>query len=73
VASREVLAWSEKPSTRAQRRRAEVVGAARSSDRRYAYQVVLMEELVRHGVTVVFLHGPEGRTAETSSLSRSKV
>jgi len=36
--------------------------------RRYAYQVVLMEELVGHGVSVVFLHGPEGRSAEDELL-----
>jgi site-specific DNA recombinase len=36
--------------------------------RRYAYQVVLMEELVRHGVSVVFLHGPEGQSAEDELL-----
>ena len=36
--------------------------------RRYAYQVVLMEELAGHGVSVVFLHGPEGRSAEDELL-----
>jgi site-specific DNA recombinase len=36
--------------------------------RRYAYQVVLLDEFARHGVSVVFLNGPTGRTAEDELL-----
>jgi site-specific DNA recombinase len=36
--------------------------------RRYAYQVLLIEELTRHGVAVVFLNGPSGRSAEDELL-----
>jgi site-specific DNA recombinase len=36
--------------------------------RRYAYQVLLMDELVRYGVQVVFLNGPSGRSAEDELL-----
>ncbi len=36
--------------------------------RRYAYQVLLLEELSRHGVSVVFLQGPVGRSAEDELL-----
>jgi site-specific DNA recombinase len=32
--------------------------------RRYAYQVLLLEEFSRHGVLVVFLNSPPGRSAE---------
>lgn len=36
--------------------------------RKYAYQVLLMEELQRHGVEVVFLNQPLGETAEEQLL-----
>jgi len=36
--------------------------------RRYAYQVLLLEELSRHGVSVVFLQGPVGHSAEDELL-----
>jgi site-specific DNA recombinase len=36
--------------------------------RRYAYQVLLLEELSRNGVSVVFLQGPVGRSAEDELL-----
>ena len=36
--------------------------------RRYAYQVLLMEELARQGVAIVFLNGPAGRSAEDELL-----
>jgi site-specific DNA recombinase len=36
--------------------------------RRYAYQVLLLEELGRYGVTVIFLNGPSGRSAEDELL-----
>lgn len=36
--------------------------------RRYAYQVLLLEELSHKGVQVVFLHGPTGETAEDQLL-----
>ncbi len=36
--------------------------------RRYAYQVVLLEEFARHGVAVHFLQGPVGRSAEDELL-----
>jgi site-specific DNA recombinase len=36
--------------------------------RRYAYQVVLIEELARHGVQVVFVTGPQGRGPEEELL-----
>lgn len=32
--------------------------------RRYAYQVLLLEEFGRHGVLVVFLNSPRGRSAD---------
>jgi site-specific DNA recombinase len=36
--------------------------------RKYAYQVLLLDELRRHGVSPVFLHGPAGQTAEDELL-----
>jgi site-specific DNA recombinase len=36
--------------------------------RKYAYQVLLIEELSRSGVSVVFLNGPASRTAEDELL-----
>jgi len=36
--------------------------------RRYAYQVLLLEEFTRQGVSVIFLNGPTGRTAEDELL-----
>lgn len=36
--------------------------------RRYAYQVLLLEEFARHGVSVIFLNGPTGRSAEDELL-----
>jgi site-specific DNA recombinase len=36
--------------------------------RRYAYQVLLLDELSRHGVSVSFLHGPKSKTAEDELL-----
>lgn len=36
--------------------------------RKYAYQVLLLEELSRNGVSVVFLNGPTNRTAEDELL-----
>lgn len=36
--------------------------------RRYAYQVLLLEELSRHEVSVVFLQGPVGHSAEDELL-----
>ncbi len=36
--------------------------------RKYAYQVLLLEELSRSGVSVVFLNGPANRTAEDELL-----
>jgi site-specific DNA recombinase len=36
--------------------------------RKYAYQVLLLDEVRRHGVTTVFLNGPTGKTAEDELL-----
>jgi site-specific DNA recombinase len=36
--------------------------------RKYAYQVLLLDELRRHGVVTIFLHGPAGQTAEDELL-----
>lgn len=36
--------------------------------RKYAYQVLLLDELRRCGVEVVYLHGPAGRSAEDELL-----
>ena len=36
--------------------------------RKYAYQVVLLEELQRAGVEVIFLHHPTGQTPEAELL-----
>jgi site-specific DNA recombinase len=36
--------------------------------RRYAYQVVLLEEFARHGTQVVFVNGPSGQSAEDELL-----
>jgi hypothetical protein len=36
--------------------------------RKYAYPVLLLGELRKHGVTVVFLNGPSGKTAEDQLL-----
>jgi len=36
--------------------------------RRYAYQVVLLDEFAKHGVWVVFLLGPTGQSAENELL-----
>jgi site-specific DNA recombinase len=36
--------------------------------RRYAYQVVLLDEFAKHGVRVVFLLGPAGQSAEDELL-----
>ena len=36
--------------------------------RKYAYQVLLLDEFRKHDVTTVFLHGPSGRTAEDELL-----
>jgi site-specific DNA recombinase len=36
--------------------------------RKYAYQVLLLDELHKHGATVVFLNGPAGKTAEDELL-----
>jgi site-specific DNA recombinase len=36
--------------------------------RRYAYQVLLLEEFARQGVSVIFLHGPAGHSAEDELL-----
>lgn len=36
--------------------------------RRYAYQVLLLDEFARHGVTVTFVHGPSGQSAEDELL-----
>jgi site-specific DNA recombinase len=36
--------------------------------RKYAYQVLLLDEFRRHGVVPVFLHGPAGQTAEDELL-----
>jgi DNA invertase Pin-like site-specific DNA recombinase len=36
--------------------------------RKYAYQVLLLDELRKHGVTVVFLNAPSGTTAEDELL-----
>lgn len=36
--------------------------------RRYAYQVLLLEEFSRHGVLVVFLNSPPGRSAEEEMM-----
>src|SRR5260370_1006850 len=36
--------------------------------RKYAYQVLLLEELRKHGVAVVFLNAPSGKTAEGELL-----
>ena len=36
--------------------------------RKYAYQVLLMEELARHGVETVFIKAPRGQTAEDQLL-----
>jgi site-specific DNA recombinase len=36
--------------------------------RKYAYQVLLLDEFRKHDVTTVFLHGPSGRSAEDELL-----
>jgi site-specific DNA recombinase len=36
--------------------------------RKYAYQVLLLEELTRSGISVVFLNGPTNRSAEDELL-----
>jgi len=36
--------------------------------RRYAYQVLLLDEFSQHGIDVVFLHGPAGHSAEDELL-----
>lgn len=36
--------------------------------RKYAYQVLLLDELRKHGMTVVFLNAPAGKTAEDELL-----
>src|ERR1700710_1115816 len=36
--------------------------------RKYAYQVLLIEELARHGVETVFVKAPQGTTAEDQLL-----
>jgi site-specific DNA recombinase len=36
--------------------------------RKYAYQVLLMEEFARHGVETVFVKAPQGQTAEDQLL-----
>ena len=36
--------------------------------RKYAYQVLLLDELHKQGVTTVFLNGPSGKTAEDELL-----
>jgi site-specific DNA recombinase len=36
--------------------------------RKYAYQVVLLDEFRKHGVTLIFLQGPKGETAEDELL-----
>lgn len=36
--------------------------------RKYAYQVLLLDELRKHGVTTIFLQGPAGQTAEDELL-----
>lgn len=36
--------------------------------RRYAYQVILLDELAGHGTEVLFLHGPSGQSAEDELL-----
>ena len=36
--------------------------------RKYAYQVLLLDELRKQGVTVIFLNGPTGKTAEDELL-----
>lgn len=36
--------------------------------RRYAYQVLLLEEFAMHGAAVVFLHGPSANSAEDALL-----
>lgn len=38
--------------------------------RRYAYQVLLMEEFAAHGVSVMFLLGPSGQSAEDTLLAQ---
>ena len=36
--------------------------------RRYAYQVLLLDEFSRHGAATVFVHGPAGESAEDQLL-----
>src|SRR5207302_3845446 len=38
--------------------------------RKYAYQVLLAEELARYGVQLVFVHGPSGTTPEDALLAQ---
>lgn len=38
--------------------------------RRYAYQVLLLDELSQHGTSVIFVHGPSGETAEDELLTQ---
>jgi site-specific DNA recombinase len=38
--------------------------------RKYAYQVLLAEELARYGVQLVFVHGPSGATPEDALLAQ---
>ena len=41
--------------------------------RRYAYQVLLLDEFSRHGAATVFVHGPAGGPQRTSFLSKSRA
>ena len=36
--------------------------------RKYAYQVLLMEEFARHGVEILFIHSPAATTPEEQLL-----
>ena len=41
--------------------------------RKYAYQVLLLEEFTRHGVDVVFLHVPRAETWRTFCCANSRA
>src|ERR687892_1963629 len=41
--------------------------------RKYAYQVLLMEEFARHGVEILFIHSPAASTPEEQQIGRAPV
>jgi site-specific DNA recombinase len=41
--------------------------------RKYAYQILLIEEFARHGVETLFVKGPQGDSAEDQLLVQSRA